>query len=333
MKSTDLYFSFNEVDDDILERSERSAAHKVIPLRRRLVMAVAAVLVVVVLMGAAAVVSYWDNIQTWFAYEFELRNNQELSEGHKDLIEHLSQEIGISKTSNDVTITVDSAVVAEDSFKIMLVAEGIKNTVDYGLHDDGVVLTINGENKNTTVSGNFVGENTFVIILTGDIRDLEENVENVDVSLSMKGFLKYYLDYYRTNTETLEGEWYFEFSMNCVDTKTKVIKNVEAIVYDEQTGELTHITLDKVELTNMYLYFEYDAGEEWRYSVDTLGEDYYGVCAVLESGQEVTIDSGHGSPLGDESDTRICEIFYWKIPINIDEVVEIRIGDTVIPVK
>lgn len=333
MNKTELIRAFNGVDDEIIERCEKAAAHKVIPLRRRIVMAAAAVLVIVVLTGAAAVVSHWDNIQTWFAYEFEMRNNQELSEGHKDLIEHLSQEIGISKTSNDVTITVDSAVVAEDSFKIMLVAEGIKNTADYGLNVDGVVLTINGENKNISVSGNFVGENTFVIILTGDIRDLEVNVEDVDVSLSMKGFLKYYLDYYRTNTETLEGEWYFEFSMKCVDSKTKVIKNVEAIAYDEQTGELTHITLDKVELTSMYLYFEYDAGEEWRYSVDTFGKDYYGVYAVLEGGQEVTMQSGHGSPLDDESDTRICEIFYWKIPINLDEVVEIHIGDTVIPVK
>ena len=190
MNKTELIRAFNGVDDEIIERCEKAAAHKVIPLRRRIVMAAAAVLVIVVLTGAAAVVSHWDNIQTWFAYEFEMRNNQELSEGHKDLIEHLSQEIGISKTSNDVTITVDSAVVAEDSFKIMLVAEGIKNTADYGLNVDGMVLTINGENKNISASGNFVGENTFVIILTGDIRDLEVNVEDVDVSLSMKGFLQ-----------------------------------------------------------------------------------------------------------------------------------------------
>ena len=58
--------------------------------------------------------------------------------------------------------------------------------------------------------------------------------------------------------------------------------------------------------------------------------------AVLEDGSEVKENRGNisGTPtdVTDPIRREICTLT-WPAPINLDEVVEIHIGDTVIPVK
>ena len=59
MDSNALYMSFNEVDDDILERSERAILATGIPLRRRLPVVLIAAILALFLMGSSAVVFFF----------------------------------------------------------------------------------------------------------------------------------------------------------------------------------------------------------------------------------------------------------------------------------
>ena len=94
MNRKDLYNAVNEVDDDILERSERATISNVVPIRRRWPVALIAAILCLFLMGAGVVaVIYGDSIQNWFGHYFELVTGQDMSEGQTALIDHLSQDI------------------------------------------------------------------------------------------------------------------------------------------------------------------------------------------------------------------------------------------------
>ena len=89
MNRKDLYNGFNEVDDDILERSERATISNVVPIRRRWPVALIAAILCLFLMGAGVVaVIYGDSIQNWFGHYFELVTGQNMSEGQTALIDH-----------------------------------------------------------------------------------------------------------------------------------------------------------------------------------------------------------------------------------------------------
>jgi len=97
----DIHNGFNEVDDDILERSERATVSNVVSIRRRWPVALIAAILCLFLMGAGVVaVIYGDSIQSWFGHYFGLVTGQEMSEGQTALIDHLSQDIGQSKGMN-----------------------------------------------------------------------------------------------------------------------------------------------------------------------------------------------------------------------------------------
>ncbi|MBQ8831006.1 MAG: DUF4179 domain-containing protein [Oscillospiraceae bacterium] len=206
MNKTELIRAFNGVDDEIIERCEKAATHKLIPLRRRLVMAIAAVLVVMVLMGAAAVVNYWDNVQAWVAYRWESLNGIKLSAEQADVVENLTQKVGVSQTANGVTISIDEAVVLEQEIKTILSITGLELPAD-AIFINNTEILINSQYAGGGTFGRGYEDSTIKIPVNISFDELN-GAENIDVSITINNIENIYGDKIYA-----EGPWKFEFTL------------------------------------------------------------------------------------------------------------------------
>ena len=96
--------------------------------------------------------------------------------------------------------------------------------------------------------------------------------------------------------------------------------------------EITNVELTSVGFSCEY---EYKYEEDEMYGVDVTLMSYYDreyFVAVMEDGSR--IGCGEGQHVSWRDGTAYVESnAHWIVPINLDDVVEIHIGDTVIPVK
>lgn len=340
MNSTDLYKAFSKVDEDIIERSEKSAERKVISLKRRVVLAVAAVLVVAVLMGAAAV-KYYDSIQGWMKNTWEFVTGQEMSDGQVELLDSLSQDIGIRQTFDGVTVTVDSATVSEDIAYLLLRFEGLELTDGVM---DGYMRSLNIETNPMIATGagmqyRDLPDGTVVAVISLDfMNDIqEENVEYINVKMTMSDTAEI------VDNHIVAGEekWRFSFDLypEVLETITLPDTQVLAKKLIRSTNEETEIPVEirNVELTSVGFSCEY----EFKYENDNIyeadvslasGYDTKYFVAVMEDGSEIGCGEGQHVSWRDGT-AYVVSNSHWIVPINLDEIVEIHIGDTVIPVK
>lgn len=116
-----------EIDARYIEEALSYAppARRFLPFRR-LAAALAAAILALCLLGAGAAAGlYGDSIQDWFAHCWQAITGQPMSQGQAAVIDHLSQQIGVSRTDGEVTVTVDSATVGDDTFFLLLKVEGL----------------------------------------------------------------------------------------------------------------------------------------------------------------------------------------------------------------
>jgi len=88
----------------------------------------------------------------------------------------------------------------------------------------------------------------------------------------------------------------------------------------------TPIILTNMVLTNMGLSFQYD----WRggdVTMDVASQVY----VVLANGQEIGIGGGAGR--GSSRSQWYYKDYNWMVPVALEEVVAVKIGDVVIPVE
>lgn len=334
MNNTDIYKAFAEIDDDILERSEKAAAHKIIPLRRRLVMAVAAVLVVVVLMGAAAI-RYSDSIQNWLEYRWKSVTDAEMSSEQATLADELSQYIGLSQTADGVTVTVDSAVVFEDYCEVLILVTGenvteeliskIAHTVKIQLAANveltGWAVTCGNEEDGSVINVHF---------------SYSKNAVNkpVDVCLTLSD------NVYAEDDITNIGDekWKFNFSIypkaeNGI--KLDDIQTTFPYISVNENGEITeqgYITVDitDIEFNSSGLEFSYQQTDDMSEKRLQILESIT-VCFI--NGDEYNLVGGSIITSLEDGQIFADVSCRWLVPIDIESISEIHIGDTVIPVK
>ncbi len=209
MKSTDIYKAFSEVDEEILNRSEKATEHKVIPLRRRVVMAVAAILAVVVLMGAAAVVSDWESAKVWVAWRWQQMTGSVLSEEQIEAVQNYSQEVGASQTVDGVTITVDSAVIYDREMELLLRIDGIEDEKLGNWMFEYFETKVNSMYQGGSRYGYVFDNGSYIIPLSIGFDDLGD-VDTVDVSI----YIKDIIDMGFRRRTIVEGEWNLEFTLD-----------------------------------------------------------------------------------------------------------------------
>lgn len=334
MNREDLYQSMNQIDEDILERSE-STVSKPISIRRRLPISLAAALLALLLLGACAVtVIYGDSIKTWFAHYFGLVTGYEMSEGQMALLDHLSQNISQSKTIDDTTVTVDSVTVGDDNFYLLLRVEGVEFSKRHHYNFDEVKLEVSPDPVDD-VGGlgsygmqfhGLDGDGTALFLMdfsyvTGEAFALD--TKPLEVHLLLEDLMRG-VQSERQKTVT-EGVWEFSFTIDRSQPPEAIaLPDTEVMLMNLHTREEMSALFTDIELTNTGLRFRYDYGKGNLAIVSQLE-------VVLENGATIGDSEGSGVPMEDGT-TLNCS-YQWRIPINLDEVKAVRIGRTEIPIR
>ena len=347
-----LYASMNAIDDDILLRSETAGAiladgmanmNSIVKKtqrfprhsKRRLSAILIAATLAVLLMGAGlAVIQYGDSIQDWFAHYWELVTGQSMSEKQTALIDHLSQDIGLSQTINGVTVTVDSATVGVDNFYLLIRVEGAKlsDRHYYGFKQlDMTVAPDPIEELGGLGSYGFQfhgidGNGAAILLIDYDYvtkKGFVEDMRPLDISITMEQFCRDPHNDYRK--VLAEGTWEFSFTLERNQMPQEIsLPDTEVLVVDlteqEQYTEIPVLFTD-IQLTNTGLQFAYD------YSDGMLSFSDH-VQVILNTGEVIGVSGGTGVPWED-SGLLFCS-YKWMVPVDLDEVAAVKIGETVI---
>jgi hypothetical protein len=332
----DLFDGFNNIDDDILERSENTTALNVISIRRRLLVVLIAAILAIFLMGAGVVaIIYGDSIPNWFGHYWELVTGQPMSAAQIALIDHLSQDIGMSETVGDVTVTVDSATVGDDSFYILLRIEGLdlSNRHSYGFEATHMQVIPDPMQESGGITGYGIqfhgldGDGAALILIDFDYaleNGYTEDLRPLEVSLRLTNFAQ--------NVTTgrrkllVEGEWNFAFELERNKLEILQLLDTEVMAIDlTQKDEYTEVPvmLTDIELTNTGIRFLYDCKD------GTLSFDPH-IYAILTNGQLIGIGGGNGIV---QDSGYLFSNYKWLVPVNLHEVVGIKIGGVIIPIE
>lgn len=320
------------VTEAIAYRPRAASPH----LRRRLPAALLAAITALLLMGCGVVaIMYGDSIQSWFSHYWEAITGQRITESQAAVIDHLSQEIGLSQTVGDVTVTVDSAAVGDDNFFLLLRAEGLKFSARYDYGFSSIDMAV--EPDPLEEGGGMGGFSFQWLGLDGDGASLfrieysyasasrtgyDQDLSPIDITLTLETLVRSpNVDREKT---LAEGQWSFHFSLDRSDLPETVhLPDTEVMAMDLDKQELVPVTLKNIELTNTGLRFQYDRGE------GTLTIEPP-IMVMLNNGSAIRDGSGAATPTEDGS-TWNCS-HHWLVPVDLDEVSAIRIGGTEIAI-
>ncbi len=296
---------------------------------RRFSAAMIAAIMTVFLMGAGVVAAiYGSSIQSWFNHFWEEITGEPMSANHAAIVDTLSQKIDISQTVGDVTITVDSATVGDDTFFLLLKAKGIDFSEKHGYDFQMVTMETNPD---PLKYGAFVGYGVDYLGLDGDgaalflldydyLADSEfaQDTRPLQVWLTLKDFSR---DAHTDNETVLtEGEWYYTF---IIDRSTPIepisLPDTEVMAWSSASRAEVPVTVTNIELTNTGLRFQYD------YKEGELSLSEQRIVLVLKNGKIVVNSGGIGSPTADNTD--MCFSYQWLVPVDLDEIASIQIGN------
>ena len=314
------------ISEAIVYKSEAASPH----LRRHFPATLIAAILALLLMGAGVVaIIYGDSIQSWFSYYWKAITGQSMTEGQAAVIDHLSQEIGISQTVDDVTVTVDSATVGDDNFFLLLRVEGLKfsNRYSYGF------LSIDMDVKPDPLEGSggiggygfqyhgLDGDGAVLLLMDyayASRAGYEQDLSPIDITLTLESLAKNpHINKEKTLTE---GRWSFHFSLDRSNPPETIhLPDTEVMAMDLDKQELVPVTIKNIELTSTGLRFQYDRGE------GTLNVERL-ISVMLNNGATIEDGGCAGTPSEDGATWNFSH--HWLVPVNLDEVSAIRIGET-----
>ena len=136
MKNQEILYALSDIRADFI--AEAAPARRR-PIRRGLVAAVAAALAVV-LMGAG--VLFGDSVQSWMDHRWTQENGWGMGGEQSALVAAMSQEIGLSQTIGSITVDVDSAIFADQSFRVLVRVRGREFDIREGVCFDQWAITL-----------------------------------------------------------------------------------------------------------------------------------------------------------------------------------------------
>lgn len=298
--------------------------------RRHMSLKLAAAIVAAALLlglGSIGVAStiYGTSMADMLGMLWQRDTGKQMSAEQAALVAGMSQEVGLSETSGGVTVTVTSARVSGYDAWLLLRVEGLKlrdgrkyrfGEVDMFMPDtqggykgwDGYTLGCYG------IDGD--GAAIFLINYSSDKTKLGERAtEALDVELTLR-------DFKEDGRVIAAGEWSFAFTLQPgVEEETMSLPDTVVEMKNTFTSESVDVAMRNIVIS--------PSG----YSCNIDGENLFvpgGETAVLRSGVEVSIGSGWSESNGDGSSTYTG---IWEYPIDLDEVVALRIGQVEIPVQ
>ena len=335
MNKMDIYRAFGAVDDDILERTE---SNKEKTNRFRWQYALIAAILSVCLLGAGVMAVIWgDSIQSWFSHYWEAITGQEMSAGQVTLLDHLSQEIGVSETIGDVTITVDSATVGDDGFYLLFRIDGMtfNGRKSYGFKNMEIQISPDPTVEYGGMSSygyefhGIDGDGAVILIMEYDYvtkMGYIEDTSPLEVSITLSNLVE--SPHTEWEKELLEGEWTYHFTIDrsnppaALSLPDATVNAIDLTKRDEYTT--VSVLLTDIEITNTGLRFKYNY-QKGNYDIPAH------IDAVLENGISIGVGSGSGHPLEDDG-LLFCS-YKWLVPIDLDEVTAINFNGVIIPIS
>lgn len=332
--------ALGKVDDKyVIEAATYDCKHQGIAasktLKRRFPAALIAAILAMFLMGAGvAAIIYGDSIQSWLGHYWEIITGQQISDGQAAVIDHLSQDIGLSQIVNGITVTADSATVGSDNFFLLLRVNGLKFSDRYGYGFEQVIMDVapDAVHESNGIGGygfqylGIDGDGSVLLLLDysytsgmGNTRDTRP----INIVLTLENLLQSPF----TDKEELisTGKWSFEFSLDrSKEIEAIALPDTEVMAMDLEKRELVPVTISNIVLTSTGLSFEFD------YNEGTLAIESK-IVIILDNGKSIEDGGGNGTTLEDGK-TLNCS-HQWPVPINLNEAVAIQIGETQINIS
>ena len=316
--------------------------------RRRLpVGGLIAAALAVVLAAGTALAAASPSLRDWFARKWAEGTGGEISESQALLIDSLTQKVGESRTVGDVTVTVDSITVGGDALWALVDVEGLDFAAKERYSFDGIYVEILPDPSEGAYGGASYSLGSIGLTEDGAVRMLLEfsgifstgnqiNTGDYTLELRLRD-----LTLCRRAGEPdeiiYEGEW--SFSIPLTESMVPTIAIDSAVVELGAGGEdmedaaaSSGVTITlwdiRVTATGLSFYTAY-SDDEAAERVQMAALSYLEVAVILSDGTEVLSNGSGGSQT--EGGGWYCTS-QWPVPIDVEDVMAIRIGGTEIPV-
>ncbi len=331
MKKNIISDAITDINPTYVEQASdyKPVAHK---LRHTRVLAIAVAAMVMVLMMGAGVIAANGGVSGWFSDRWEMTTGEEITEEHLALVESFSQEIGLSETYEGVTVTVDSAAVSENRIYLLLKVDGDLDSVvtDYFysyLTSDSIGFTAGGS---SFYGQDESGATRYLLDLHYDYIG-EEGEDEMLCTLRVGDM---------SNNGDVDVIWMFEFTL---------IRNENSHISLTEDGEIITVTTEQRDYETYYNPVSVDVTVDitdivlTEFGVSFICDNttasvpygtYTDLCDVyvyMNSGSEVQANLYIEELSDDES--IVTMYYYWTVPVDLDEVASIRIGDATIAVS
>ena len=305
--------------------------------RRRLVPGalLAAILVALVLAGTTlAAVS--GNLGDWFTQKWGEETGGSMTQQQAQVIDSLTQKVGESQTSGDVTVTVDSITVGGDALWALVDVEGLSFDENKVYSFDGILAEILPDPSEGATGGAGYSMGSIGVTEDGAARMLLEftgvfstgnqiNDGGYTLELKLKDLIRC-----RQGGEDeviAQGEWSFSIPLT-VESLSPVITIESATVAGEALSEGADGALEKTDQEIKLWDICFTATSVSFYTEESC--EFLDVAAIFADGTEVVSHSGGGSRMEDGT---WYSSHQWPVPIDVENVTALRIGETEIPVS
>ena len=295
----------------------------------------AAILVVLVLAGTTLAAA-GGSLGDWFTQKWGEETGGSMTQQQAQVIDSLTQKVGESRTSGDVTVTVDSLTVGGDALWALLDVEGLRFDESKKYSFDRIGVEILPDPSEGAVGGAGCSLGSIDVTESGAVRMLLEftGVFSTGNQLSDGGYaLELRLhDLVRCrqggeDEVIAQGEWSFSIPLT-VDSLSPVISIESALVKGEMLQEGADGALEKVTQEVELRDITFTATGVSFYTEES--SELLDVAAIFADGTEVASNGGGGSRMEDGSWYGSCQ---WPVPIDVEQVTALRIGETEIPIS
>ena len=294
--------------------------------------AAAAVLAAAVLLTVGGVaLSGQPAVRAWFDRYWQAIAGKPMEEEQSQLLQALTQPIGVSDTVDGVTVTADSAVVGDDSFWLLLTVSGLELSPRYGytFGSDSLTVTPDPHETGGGIFGwgleshgvNADGEAELLLQYSYQLKSGANPPWTEDMAVTLR--LTDLIQGRSTGADATvaAGTWELNFTLRSGDVATVSLPDTWVECTDGQEGT-QRLLLRDITLTATGIRFS-SRGEAPRAELVP--------ALVLRDGTEVDCGDGTGAARADGLGME--HNFHWEVPVDLTQVSALCIGDTVIPVE
>ncbi|MCD7784161.1 MAG: DUF4179 domain-containing protein [Oscillospiraceae bacterium] len=304
----------------------------------RLPVVLAVVIAAVLLMGAGFAAAS-NSLTSFFQGRWQELTGEEMSQGQLEVIDGFSQEIDASQISNEITVTIDSAMASQNEMYFLLRMEG----------DCLQDVLVEGENwyfehfyfgiKNAEVAAyashidwHYEEDGVYYWLWECSYDTLPEDVTTLNCSLSMGALHSNYDE--EDKDVVINGSWSFDFTVDVSEdtTDSQTTNSAQEIDASGTIESDITVTVDSAMASKNDMYFlvkvegesfmeMLDSGAEWYFKsiifdIDNANMAAYGTkndWEWVEDGAYYRLFDADYSTIGDDVDALICSLTMGKI--------------------